>query len=112
MDNDFTVTVFSLAKRFPAADHFFFPAGATFRPDVADGIAAPGDPVRFVPEPDNPHDPHAVRVETHNAHIGYVPRGDNTLIDDWAGWEGAVDEIVDVRGHALPRVRFWPVTKD
>lgn len=32
-----------------------------------------GDPVRLVPEPDNPHDPFAIRVEARGGMIGYVP---------------------------------------
>jgi hypothetical protein len=29
---------------------------------------------RLVPEPDNPHDPHAVVVEVQGAKVGYLPR--------------------------------------
>jgi len=36
-----------------------------------------GDPLTLHREPDNPHDPRAVRVEWHGAQIGYAPRADN-----------------------------------
>lgn len=36
-----------------------------------------GDPLTLVRERDNPHDPHAVRVEWHGHMLGYVPRGEN-----------------------------------
>jgi len=36
-----------------------------------------GDRLGLVREPDNPHDPKAVRVEWRGAMIGYAPRADN-----------------------------------
>lgn len=37
----------------------------------------PGDELVLVPEPENPHDPRAIRIEAHGRHIGYVPRSEN-----------------------------------
>ena len=36
-----------------------------------------GDPLVLMREPDNPHDPNAVRVEWRGEKLGYVPRADN-----------------------------------
>jgi hypothetical protein len=37
----------------------------------------PGQPVVLVREPDNPHDPRAIRIEALGRRVGYVPRTDN-----------------------------------
>jgi hypothetical protein len=37
-----------------------------------------GDALQLAHERDNPHDPHAVRVEWRGRTIGYVPRGENS----------------------------------
>ncbi len=42
-----------------------------------------GDPLVLVREPDNPHDPNAVRVEWRGRKLGYVPRRDNPALA-WA----------------------------
>lgn len=39
-----------------------------------------GDALRLVREPDNPHDPNAVRVEWHGHQLGYLPRAENREI--------------------------------
>lgn len=39
-----------------------------------------GDRVALVREPDNPHDPRAVRVEWQGRMIGYVPRAENEAV--------------------------------
>ncbi|MBN9698469.1 MAG: HIRAN domain-containing protein [Zoogloea sp.] len=36
-----------------------------------------GDPLKLVREPDNPHDPRAVRVEWRGIMLGYLPRAEN-----------------------------------
>ncbi|KAB2967465.1 HIRAN domain-containing protein [Zoogloea sp.] len=36
-----------------------------------------GDPLTLVREPDNPHDPRAVRVEWRGVMLGYLPRAEN-----------------------------------
>jgi len=43
----------------------------------------PGLPLRLVREPENPHDPHAVRVEALGRTIGYLRRQDNPALA-WA----------------------------
>ena len=39
-----------------------------------------GDALELVPEPDNPHDPSAVRVEWRGRKLGYVPRRQNAAL--------------------------------
>jgi hypothetical protein len=65
-------------------------AGAVHRPDaLASDPAAPGRALTLRPEPDNPHDPHAVAVllET-GAPVGYVPREIAPTVG--AGWSAVV----------------------
>ena len=40
----------------------------------------PGDAIALVREPDNPHDPNAVRVEWNDHVLGYLPREDNASV--------------------------------
>lgn len=40
----------------------------------------PGDRLELVREPDNPHDPDAVRVEWRGVKLGYVPRRENSAV--------------------------------
>ncbi len=39
-----------------------------------------GDPLSLVREPENPHDPRAVRVEWQGHKLGYVPRKENRSV--------------------------------
>lgn len=39
-----------------------------------------GDPLNLVREPENPHDPRAVRVEWQGHKLGYVPRKENRSV--------------------------------
>jgi hypothetical protein len=39
-----------------------------------------GDALALLREPDNPHDPNAVRVEWRGRMIGYVPRAENAAV--------------------------------
>ena len=39
-----------------------------------------GDALTLVREPDNLHDPRAVRVEWHGAQLGYLPRAENDAV--------------------------------
>ena len=39
-----------------------------------------GDPLTLTREPDNPHDPRAVRVDWKGLKLGYVPRRDNEAV--------------------------------
>ncbi|MGQ0750568.1 MAG: HIRAN domain-containing protein [Betaproteobacteria bacterium] len=48
-----------------------------------------GDPLQLAHERDNPHDPHAVRVEWRGRTIGYVPRREN-------------DHLARQLGHGVP----------
>lgn len=40
----------------------------------------PGQPVTLIREPDNPHDPRAVRINWRGHKLGYLPRRDNAAI--------------------------------
>lgn len=58
---------------------YVFPvAGFQFHdgPPILERIRV-GMPLALVPEPDNPHDGRAIRIEACGHHIGYVPRSDN-----------------------------------
>jgi hypothetical protein len=65
-------------------------AGAVHRPAaLASDAAAPGRPLTLRPEPDNPHDPHAVAVDLETGEpVGYVPREFAPLVD--ASWSAIV----------------------
>lgn len=39
-----------------------------------------GDALTLTREPDNPHDPNAVRVEWHGHKLGYLPRAENRVV--------------------------------
>lgn len=38
------------------------------------------DELELVREPDNPHDPHAVRIEWRGTQLGYLPRAENRAV--------------------------------
>lgn len=48
-------------------------AGISYCQEAAE-CCGTGDPVRLVPEPENPFDPNAIRVEINGRKVGYVPR--------------------------------------
>lgn len=48
-------------------------------PELLDHLQ-PDVPLRLVPEPGNPYDQRAVRIEAFGRHIGYVPRADNAPV--------------------------------
>jgi hypothetical protein len=60
-----------------------------------------GDRLSLHREPDNPHDPKAVRVEWRGAMIGYAPRADNVdlarLMDSGVQVEGRVLHLQKAR---------------
>lgn len=68
-------------------------AGASYRPEaLQDDAFAPGRRLSLVPEPENPHDSHAVGVwdEKRQLQAGYVPadvapvlRGDEQAVSLW-----------------------------
>src|SRR4051812_16635885 len=65
-------------------------AGAAHRPGaLASDAAAPGRPLTLRPEPENPHDPHAVAVLLATGEpAGYVPREHAPLVD--ASWSAVI----------------------
>ena len=66
-----------------------------------------GDRLDLVREPDNPHDPNAVRVEWRGRNLGYVPRRENAALA-WAmdGGEAVGARISVLRMHRNPRQRI------
>lgn len=65
-----------------------------------------GDVLALVREPDNPHDPKAIRVEWKGHLIGYVPRIDNEALARFLdqGMKGEA-RIVRLRNSRNPRQR-------
>ena len=68
-----------------------------------------GDALALIREPDNPHDPRAVRVEWRGHKIGYVPRHDNSdvarLMDGGHVLVARITRLSEVR-DPWSRVRF------
>ena len=50
-----------------------------------------GDPLTLVREPDNPHDPKAIRVEWHGEKLGYLPRAENRSVAEELDRGGRVE---------------------
>ena len=71
-----------------------------------DGIRV-GDRLTLVREPDNPHDPNAVRVDWRGRSLGYVPRRENSALA-WAMDRGEPvgARISALRAHRNPRQRI------
>jgi putative membrane protein len=61
----------------------------------------PGDPLRLVREPGNPHDRNAIRVEWRGFKLGYVPRSQNASVarqmDHGTGIEARVSKVQATR---------------
>ncbi len=66
-----------------------------------------GDGLRLAREPDNPHDPNAVRVEWRGHKLGYVPRAENAALA-WAmdRGEAVSARVTRLRHHPNPRMRI------
>lgn len=66
-----------------------------------------GDRLDLVREPDNPHDPNAVRVDWRGRSLGYVPRRENTALA-WSMDRGdpVTARISTLRAHRNPRQRI------
>jgi len=62
-----------------------------------------GDALTLVREPDNPHDPKAVRVEWRGEKLGYVPRAGNEtvarLLDQGVALSGRITHLQAGRSH-------------
>ena len=68
-----------------------------------------GDRLTLVREPDNRHDPHAIRVEWRGFKLGYVPRANNrALAAALDGGDRLVARIAHLSRHPDPwrRVQF------
>jgi hypothetical protein len=68
-----------------------------------------GDRLALVREPDNPHDPNAIRVEWRQVKLGYVPRRDNPQvarqIDLGAALEARISRLREAR-NPWDRIEF------
>lgn len=53
--------------------------GYTEGPRLLERLAT-GEALQLVREPDNPHDPRAVRIDWNGYKLGYVPRNDNASV--------------------------------
>lgn len=69
----------------------------------------PGHPLSLVREPDNRHDPHAIRVEWNGRQLGYVPRSANrALAAAMDRGETVEARVISLKKHRNPwqRVEF------
>ena len=69
---------------------------------------AAGQPLTLVREPDNPHDPRAIRLEWQGEKIGYVPRPDNiAYAQRLDAGEAVAARISEFSPQAPPWKRLW-----
>ena len=60
-------------------DSFFIDGFRRYDGPTVLGDIAPGTALDLIGEPDNPVDPHAVRISLRGVKLGYVPKGKNEL---------------------------------
>lgn len=72
-------------------------AGFRHESEAAVGELQEGDPIRFVPEPGNPYDQQAIRMECRGCKLGYAPRGHldmlHRMLEQGARLEGVIFRI-------------------
>jgi hypothetical protein len=85
----------------PLAGFRHHQAGEVFRDMRA------GDALDLAREPDNPHDPKAIRVDWHGVKLGYVPRAQNAAVA-WAMDRGErlSARVSRLQTHRNPRKRI------
>ncbi|CAO1667468.1 HIRAN domain-containing protein [Salinicola sp. LHM] len=90
-------------------------AGFRHETQIAVSQLQTGEPVRFVPEPDNTYDRLAIRIEAQGHKLGYVPRGQlellHRMIGQGAGLEGMIFRINGTDDRPLVYV-LTSVTRD
>lgn len=65
-----------------------------------------GDALSLVREPDNPHDPNAVRIDWRGQQLGYLPRRENSAVAAEMDRGGRVEaRIAKLRKHPNPWLR-------
>lgn len=74
-------------------------AGASFYQEAI-GYIEVGQKCELVPEPDNPHDPKALKVVCGGNPIGYIPKGDNEAFLDCLA--AGCDVLAEVKGMGVP----------
>ncbi len=89
-----------LVQRSPLAGFRYYEAPVLFE------LLRPGETLTLVREPQNPHDPNAVRVDWRGHKLGYVPRRQNAALA-WAldGGQPVEARIAERRRHPNPRRR-------
>ena len=80
-------------------------AGFRLEAEVSHEALRPGDAVQLEPEPDNPHDRQAIRVENSSRKLGYVPRGHlamlHRMLDQGASLSGEIFRINGTSARSL-----------
>lgn len=82
---------------------------AYYAGSTADFAPAEGEPLQLTREPDNPHDPLAIRIDWRGQKIGYVPRTDNyTLAQAMDAGMPLTAQVLHLDAHASAwrRVEF------
>ena len=110
------------ARLSEAGAHVIRVAGTSYRSDaLRDPGFEPGNPLRLVREPDNPHDPNAISVwnQDRTAQAGYVPAdvavllaglGELCALSLWE-WRSGTGERIGLRALVYPEgaVRIPPL---
>lgn len=90
-------TIRILVQSSPLAG-FQYHAGTTVWDDMK-----VGDALVLVREPDNPHDPNAIRIDWHGQQLGYLPRRENSAVAAEMDRGGRVEaRIAQLRVHRNP----------
>ena len=78
-------------------------SGESFYQENIRRVAAVGKDVDLVPEPENPHDKNAVRVDVDGLQIGYIPRdkAEQAWAEDWKAIIAAVNSGSKATGIVL-----------
>jgi len=86
------------------ATNMFFVAGFQYHrgPALVDEMRE-GDSLDMIPEPHNPYDPLAVRLEWNGVMIGYVPRSENQVVNSLLQQDAPLESFIyEVDPHAEP----------
>ena len=89
-------------------DSFFIAGFQRYDGPTVLGDIAPGTALDLIGEPDNPFDPHAVRISLRGVKLGYVPKGKNELASLLAfyGHAGVLECRVTQVNPLTPGSRF------
>lgn len=98
-----------LLNRFSIAGFQYYAGPALLRtPSTLDPPLQTGTPLTLTPEPRNPYDEFAVRIDCRSVQIGYVPRSDNRHISRLLQQEAELFcEVIEVN----PEEVFWRMVR-